>query len=65
MPSLPAGVYDNCGTCNRYTTDAGDKGSSLSSLHADADGVGFSGNARVTDIDIVIAYCEIASSISA
>ena len=29
---LAAGVYDNCGTCNRYTTDAGDKGSSVSSL---------------------------------
>ena len=36
-----------------------------SSLHADANRVGFPGNAYVTDVDIVIAYSEIASSVNA
>ena len=65
MPSCPLALTTTAGTCDRYATDTGDKGSSVSSLRADADGVGFSGNACVTDIDIVIADCEIASSVNA
>ena len=65
MPSCPLAFDHNCVSRNRHATDTGDKGSRLGSLRAEANRVGFSGNARVTDIDIVIAYSEIASGVNA
>ena len=59
---MTAGVYDNCYICwNGCPTDAGDKGSRLSSYRAEPDGVGVTSNTQVADIDIEIARVRCAS----
>ena len=47
MPSCPLAFTTTAETCNRHATDTGNKGSRLGSLRADANRVGFSGNATL------------------
>ena len=57
---VTVGIHDDrYASGNGCPADAGDKGGRLRSLRADADGVGLASNARVADIDIVIARGEI------
>ena len=42
-------------TSHCYSSNTCDVGGSLCSCRADADGIGFVGNTRVADIDIVIS----------
>src|SRR5205823_13590624 len=62
---LTGRVYLNGYAHNSCSADAGDKGGRLSSLRANADGVGFGRNTFIADIDIVIACGQIKTGTTA
>ena len=65
MPSCPLAFATTAEPATATPLMPAIKVLALGSLRADADRVGFAGNAYVTDIDIVTAGSEIASGVNA
>src|SRR6266498_1010781 len=65
---LPVDVYQNwqgVGVSGCHPTHSGDKGSRLSTLVADADGIALASHTKGADIDIRVACSEIAAGLRA
>ena len=58
-PVDPCCLRRTAAPCNRFPSDASDKGGGLCSLRADANGVASPATPSIADIDVVIASSEI------